>query len=190
MLRRGRYREHNPLTKRQHPLRILSSTSGAANPPVAPSTEPFFVIGFAPEKNCPGAARRRKILQTTWHKAYSEYPPFTHKVRTSYPQPLALQSPQYRIILYPERSEPLHIGVRAKSHTKVNPQNQAIFRAELQVISAAKPLLRRRPRQALPGPCSGMGVAGLAWHPSATVFGPRPKPLTSARERQAIAPYS
>jgi hypothetical protein len=86
------------------------------------------VIGFAPEKFCPGAARRRKILQTTWHKAYSEYPPFTHKVRTSYPQALALQSPRYRIILYPDRSEPLDIGFRAKSHTKVNPQNQAIFR--------------------------------------------------------------
>ncbi|SUD72255.1 Uncharacterised protein [Pseudomonas putida] len=190
MLRRRRYKEHNPLTKRQHPLWILSSTSGAAKPPAAPSTEPFFVIGFAPEKNCPGAARCRKILQTTWHKAYSEYPPFTHKVRTRYPQALALQSPQYRIILYPERSEPLHIGVRAKSHTKVNPQNQAIFRAELQVISAAKPLLRRRPRQALSGRCSGMSVAGNAWHSSAPVFGMYPEPLTSARERQAIAPYS
>ena len=168
----------------------LPGTPDLQTRPTAPSTEPFFVTGFAPKKNCPRASRCRKILQTTWHKAYSEYPPFTHKVHTTYPQALALQSPQYRIILYPERSEPLHIGVRAKSHTKVNPQNQAIFRAELQVISAAKPLLRRRPRQALPGPCSGMGVAGQPWHPSATDFGPRPKPLTSARERQAIAPYS
>ncbi len=162
----------------------------SSDTPYRPSTEPFFVTGFAPKKNCPRASRCRKILQTTWHKAYSEYPPFTHKVHTTYPQALALQSPQYRIILYPDRSEPLDIGVRAKSHTKVNPQDQAIFRVELQVISAAKPLLRRRPRQALSGRCSGMGVAGQAWQPSATVFGLGPEPLTSARERQAIAPYS
>lgn len=129
----------------------LPGTPDLQTRPTAPSTEPFFVTGFAPKKNCPRASRCRKILQTTWHKAYSEYPPFTHKVHTTYPQALALQSPQYRIILYPDRSEPLDIGVRAKSHTKVNPQDQAIFRVELQVISAAKPLLRRRPRQALQG---------------------------------------
>ncbi|WP_296234034.1 hypothetical protein, partial [Pseudomonas sp. UBA4617] len=109
--------------------RSISQAPGSyRHTPVAPSTEPFFVIRFAPEKLCAGAPKRRKILQTTWHKAYSEYPPFTHKVRTSYPQAIALQSPGYRIILYPDRSEPLDIGVRAKSHTKVNPQNQAIFR--------------------------------------------------------------
>ncbi len=134
--------------------------SNPLQPRTCPLGSSVFCGRVRARKNCDGAANGRKILQTTWHKAYSEYSPFTHKVPTRYPQTLALQRPQYRIILYPDRSEPLDIGVRAKSHTKVNPQGQAIFGVELQVISAAKPLLRRRPRQAHPGPCSGMGVAG------------------------------
>ena len=85
----------------------------------------------APEKNCPAASRRRKTLQTSGHKAYSEYSRFTHKVPTRYPQPLALQTPPYRIILYRDRDEPLDIGVRAKSLKKVNPQNHRIFRLNL-----------------------------------------------------------
>lgn len=190
MLRRGKCRKHDPLTKRQHLLRILRPAPGTAKPPGSPSTEPIFVIGFAPEKFCPGAARRRKILQTTWHKAYSEYPPFTHKVRTSYPQGLRLAKPPIPHYLVSRSQRTTRYRGSCKITHKSQPAKSSDFPGELQVIPAAKPLLRRRPRQALSGPCSGMGATGRAWHPSATVFGPSPEPLTSARERRAIAPYS
>ncbi|MGG7636864.1 hypothetical protein, partial [Pseudomonas sp. ES1] len=114
-------------TKAQYQARILRPASGPANLATRHWTEAFFVIGFAPAKNCPGAARRRKVVKTSWDKAYSDYPGITHKVPTTYPQALALQSPPDRIILYPDRSEPLDVGVRAKSHTQVNRQIQANF---------------------------------------------------------------
>jgi hypothetical protein len=115
------------------------------------STEPFLVPGPAPENFCLGAAWRRKIVQTSWHKAYSEYPLFTHKVRTRYPQALALQRPQDRIILYPQCSKPLDIGFERKSQTQLSTEIQALFPTELTVVSPAKPLQRKIGEQQLSG---------------------------------------
>jgi hypothetical protein len=88
----------------------------------------------------PRVARCRKILQTTWHKAYSEHPPFTHKILTSYPQALTLQRRPDRIILYLEHGKPLHVGFQPKIANTIQCGNSSDFLTELGAISTAKPL--------------------------------------------------
>jgi len=60
--------------------------------------------------------------------------------------------------LYPHCSKPLDIGFEPKSQTQLGTEIQALFPAELTVVSPAKPLQRKIGEQQLSGLLAGIAL--------------------------------
>jgi hypothetical protein len=122
-----------------------------------------------------------------WDMAYSRGRLFTHKIPTSYPQLLALQYPPYRIILYADRSKPLHVGFCAKSQAQVDRQTQALKQCFFMRLT--------RPGASVPGSRFNACLQGesvqvlqsITRTPTDTTGGPPPAFQTSSQGMAAFA---
>ncbi len=154
-----------------------------------PLARAFFVVGARPQKLRRGGERPKNTanhLAQGLQRILTFHPQSTHTLSTD--ARLAKTPIPHYLVSRSQRT------TRYRGSCKITHKSQPARSSDLRGGTSSDFSSQTAPAEATeaspPRALFGHGCCRPAWHSSATVFGPSPEPLTSARERQAIAPYS